>query len=230
MSKIVNSSSAHALLLAGAALALGACAPEVVGLEVLPARTSATCSAPNLQSSASGRGLLDLDATRILHGAYESDIRITAAGGDVRVDGLALSYSLPDDVADATAAADAVTGLHTVGDLFLNVEDDEPVAGIIEDVVLLPRTLSVALREDSGLEADQVVFATVDVTIEATADGVPLGAPASFPIDVCRGCLVTEPDEDDCAAGFEDAGACRPGQDVPLFVCSAAAAPPVGFP
>jgi hypothetical protein len=215
-------------LVAGALLA--GCQPRVVAIEVMPPRTSTTCSAPNLKSSAAGRGLLDLDASRILHGSYESDLRITSRG-ELRIDGIALTFTLPEDASDAsTEEAVRVSGLYPAGDLYLAGDDEDPTAGMIEDVVLLPRSLAVALRDDASLQADEVVYSTVDVRIEATNGGQSLEAiAASFPIDVCRGCLVAEPSTDECAGGFEDTGACRPGQDVELYQC-AAAAPPAGFP
>jgi hypothetical protein len=218
-------------LLLPLSLLLAACDSHVVAIEVMPPRTSATCSAPTVNSAAAGRGLLDLDATRILHGAYEADLRITARGGDLRVDGIALSFSLPESSsADAGDEASRVSGLYPLGDLFLQSNDEDPMAGLIEDVILLPRSLAVALRDDTELEADEVIYATVNVTIQATRDGDALeDIIATFPIDVCRGCLVAEPSSDDCPGGIQQTAACRPGQDVELYEC-AAAAPPVGFP
>ena len=198
-----------------------ACDARVVAIEVLPPRTSATCAAPGLQSSAAARGLLDLEASSFLHGSYRADVRVTSRG-EVRVDGLALSFTLPEGASsDSTKAADAASGEQVVGDLYLPGDDTDPTSGILEDVVLLPRALAVALRDDDAIEADETRYATVNVTLQAlSGDSALSELSATFPIDVCRGCLVSEPSAEECPDGFEDTSACRPGQDVELYQCS----------
>ena len=210
------------LLPAAALLGAGGCA-QVLAIEVLPPRTSATCSAPGLNSNASGRGLLDVDATNDLHGAFVGDLRI-AANADLLIDGISLTFTAPTDAegATTTAAADA-SGQQPLGDLLLAGVDDDLRQAVVEDVVLLPRDLAVALRDDTELDLTSTEFATVIVELAAIKDGEAVqGATGTYRLDVCKGCLVTVPLEDDCTNGVQENPVCRPGQDAELYSCAPA--------
>jgi hypothetical protein len=85
----------------------------------------------------------------------------------------------------------------------------------------------VALRADVELDLSATELATVVVEITALGDGLlpgndaaPLGDPATFGIDVCRGCLLVPPLESACADGISSVPVCRPGQDEPSFACA----------
>ena len=202
------------------------CSAEILAIEVLPPRTSATCSAPTKTDPAAGRGLLDLDATQEMHGAYLADLRISTRS-DLRIDGISLAFSLPGDAGDDTqdAALDA-GGEQPLGDLLLTGQDDEVRVGIVENVSLLPRALALALRADTELETSPTEYETVVVEIQATAGGEPIGTTSStFAIDVCQGCLVQPPEEGACEDGITETRPCRPGQDVVMYRC---ADPPSG--
>lgn len=212
-------------LLSTSSLLTAGCS-QVLAIEVLPPRTSATCSAPGLNSNASGRGLLDVNATETLHGAYVGDLRI-AATGNLLVDGVALTFTAPEGASGATTtAAEEASGEQPLGDVLLVGVDDDVREAVVEEVVLLPRSLAVALRDDDDLELDETEFATVVVELTARAAEQDLmGATGTYRIDVCKGCLVTRPAEDDCDNGIEELSVCRPGQDKKLFGC---APPPSG--
>lgn len=187
------------------------CPGVVSAIEVLPPRTSATCTAPGVNSAAYGRGLLDVEGTRTLHGAYFADLRISSFQ-DMVVDALSL---------DIDYLGKSETGLELpVGNVFLTGADDELRVAVLENVELLPRDIAVELRDDS--DATDIEFETVQVTITALrGEQALMGEAGSFALDVCKGCLVEEPAEEDCGdAGIAETGACREGQDVPLYGCA----------
>lgn len=206
------------------ALLLSGCSPELIGIEVLPPRSAPTCLAPTANSAAAGRGLLDVLATEDYPGSYVADLRFTGTGGRQRIDSLALSFSVPSDAKSGTkAAASDAEGTLPLGDvLLIPPEPDDVVVALVENVLLLPRSLAQALADDSELEMDKTRYETVTVTIEPVVDGEPIGVTSSFPIDVCRGCLVTEPSDEECPNGVASTGACRPGQDHEVWTCAAA--------
>lgn len=208
------------LLLAPLAAVTAGCGDELHAIEVLPPRTSSTCSAPTVKAAALARGLLDLDASETLHGAYTADLRVSATR-DLHVEGLSFGYQLPDGAGSATTSeAEKASGDRVTGGLVLAGDDDDLRAGVLEDVVLLPRELAVALRDDGGVEADDTRFATVVVEMRILSDGGALeGTASTFALDVCRGCLVAEPDAEECPTGVAERAVCRPGQDVPLYGC-----------
>jgi hypothetical protein len=215
--------SSNALRTIGVASMLSStigCGPSVLAIEVLPARTSATCSAPAPNAAALGRGLLDVAATERFHGSYIGDIRLTSRS-DVVVDSLAVSFTLPEGALSATtdAAEDASTTV-AIGDAFLVGDEDEVRTAVIENVELLPRVLAVALRTDSELGLSDIEYATVVVNIQAVSNETTLGTdPSTFAIDVCDGCLVVAPAAEDCPGGISENVVCRKGQDKPLFTC-----------
>lgn len=187
--------------------------PMVAAIEVLPPRTSATCSAPGPNAAAYGRGLLDVEATETLHGAYFADLRVSAFQ-DVVVDSLQL------DIDYLGKSDEGLT--QTVGDVFLTGEDADLRTAVLENVELLPRDIAVEIRNDAD-DVNDIEFDTVTVTIKALSGERVLTdeSGSTFAIDVCKGCLMAEPAEEDCANGIEETGACRPGQDVPVYGCAA---------
>lgn len=208
-------------LLAVAAI-VGGCTPVDVVAEVLPPRTSVTCSAPDKSAAALGRGLLDVLGSVGVHGAYVSDLRVTAKGADARVDGFNITYILPEGVSSTTTStAEAVSGDIVVGDVRLVGEDADLRTAVVENVELVPRDLAVALHDDEGLGIDKIEFATLGVDLTPIVAGeAVVGATTTFAINLCKGCLVQPPDV--CAGEGEFATvpvACRPGQDTPLFTC-----------
>ncbi len=207
----------------GAALLFAGCGPELLGIEVLPPRQSPTCLSPTAGSAAAGRGLLDVMATEDFAGAYVADLRFTGTGGRLRIDSLALSFALPDGVSgDVKDAAADAKGTQPLGDVLLTPPSpDDVVVALVEDVVLLPRALAEALAADGELGIDDTTYETITVTLEPVVDGEPLGVTSSFPIDVCKGCLVADPSEEECPSGATPAGACRPGQDDAYWMCAA---------
>lgn len=210
----------------GAALLFTGCGPELLGIEVLPPRQSPTCMAPTANSAAAGRGLLDVLATEDFAGAYVGDLRFTATGGRLRIDSLSLDFALPDGAPGSVKdAASSAKGTQPLGDVLLTPPSaDDVVVALVEDVVLLPRALAEALADDDELDIDATRYATVTVTLEPIVEGEPLGVTSSFPIDVCKGCLVGEPSVEDCPNGATPAGACRAGQDDEYWRCAQAPA------
>jgi hypothetical protein len=207
----------------------GGCSAQVLAIEVLPSRSGVSCAAPNVNSAAAGRGLLDLNAVDNWHGAYLADLRITAMGGDMRIDGVSLDFSLPSGVgSDAKDEANDASGIQPTGDVFIEGDDDNPVSVVLENVVLLPRDLASKLRSDGEVAAGENAFDTVVVEMQVTTDGEAVeDVKSSFPIDVCEDCLVKEPAEEDCEHGIQETGACRPGQEDVVYEC--APAPSGGF-
>jgi hypothetical protein len=209
-------------VIAGSALLAGGCARPVVSVEVLPPRTSATCSAPAANSAAWGQGLFDVTTTLGAHGSYLADLRVSATGVDVRVDGFRVAYSIPSGSTVTAASHDRDL---VVGDVLLDGEKDDLRVGIVENVELVSRDMAVEFQGDDGLEADKIDFASLGLTITPIVlAGDVDAAPTTFGIELCRGCLTTPPDV--CAgAGQYNATpvVCRPGQDVPAFVCNPAA-------
>jgi hypothetical protein len=204
------------------AVAAAGCTPADVVVEVLPPRTSVTCSAPDKSAAALGRGLLDVLASAGVHGAYVADLRLTAKGQDAVVDGVSVAFTVPDDASTSTKSlAEDLSGDVVVGDVRLVGEDEDIRLALIENVELVPRDLAVALNDDEGLGLDKIEFATLGVDITPIVSGeAVVGATTSFAINLCKGCLVQPPDV--CSGEGEFATvpvACRPGQDTPLFTC-----------
>jgi len=214
------------------AVALSACFPEILAIEVLPPRLGGDCGSPLLNEPSAGRGLLDLNATQDFNGAYVADLRISARS-DMVVDAVALRFELPNGADGETESeAEKVDGEQPLGDLLLTGEDEDVRNAIIENVTLIPRRLAKALRDDDDLDITRADYATITIEIQATSDGQTIGTSTStFAVDVCEGCLVTPPTDDQCENGVDMQRVCRPGQDEPLYGC---APPPTsilgGFP
>lgn len=213
----VNLTSSLGLLLAAGA-ALSACAdPAAVVVEVLPPRTSVTCAAAGAADPALGRGLLDVAAVDDGHGGYVGDVRVSVKGRDVRVTGMALSYTYDgEDVGDAV---DDAAGAVALGDVVLSGDDDELRVAVLENVPLVPRDLAVAIKDgDAGVT--QTEFARIDIELAPEIDGEVQADTSGFSVDVCLGCLVEPPPG--CDGTGENAfvaTVCRPGQDVASFKC-----------
>jgi hypothetical protein len=201
---------------------VGGCARPAVSVEVLPPRASATCAAPSVSSAAYGRGLFDVTTTIGAHGNYRADLRVSVPGADVRVDGVRVAYDVPEG---SDVDADDYDGDVLTGDLVLSGEKDDLRVGVIENVELVARDMAVAFQTDGGLGINKVDYATLGVTITPVVDEdafEPL--PSTFGLELCKGCLVAPPDV--CSDPGEFVATpivCRPGQDVPLFSCNAAA-------
>lgn len=194
--------------------ALAACAPPVVTAEVLPPRTSVTCAAPDASAAALGRGLLDAKATETVHGGYFADLRFVASGVDARVDGVDVRI---------TRDGDEVSLLESVptGDVRLVGEDDDVRKAVVENVELVPRAVAQKLAKEDAISA--LEFATLSVEIAPVLLSTDVTAASStFALDVCVGCLVAEPTEEECPAGFRQNAVCRVGQDIELYACAAA--------
>jgi hypothetical protein len=201
------------------------CGADFLAVEVLPPRSTITCSAPGIKSSALSRGILDLEGTRDFHGAYVADLRVLSTR-DAVLDAFQLTYHLPDGASSGSKdAADDASKDPAAGDVVLDSSDSDALrAAIVENATLIPRDLAIALRDDDGIEADEDRFATIGVDIlPVVSVGDPPSQPSTFAIDVCRGCLVAEPKVDECENGFVETGVCRPGQDADLYTCAAAA-------
>jgi len=186
--------------------------PEVTAIEVLPPRTNALCSAPGAASGALGRGLYDINALSEYHGAYVGDLRISSYG-DVVVDALSIALQLPGDDEPGEFSQIAV------GDVFLQGSGDTARSAVIENVELLSRAQSETIK-DKDYDISGIEYASAVIHIQAVRDGgLLLSDTATFTLDICEGCLLTPPDEDDCDEGVADALVCRPGQDVEHFQC-----------
>lgn len=210
--------------LVASALLAGCTAPSVL-VEVLPPRTSATCAAPTRADAALGRGLLDVTASVGVHGAYVADLRLSAKGANAFIDGFEISYELPENAnADVESEAKAASGAAVVGDVVLSGDDDSLRVAVVQNVQLIPRALAVALFEDTGLRANKVDYATINVTLTPiTNDEAVVGGASTFPIDICKGCLVLPPDVCSDEGDYAQIPVtCRPGQDTPLFTCVSA--------
>ncbi len=204
-------------------VAVCACTPEPVVVEVLPPRTSVTCAAPDRSSAALGRGLLDAVAHLGIHGSYVADLRLHVKGSDARVSGFALEYTLPGNADTATnQAASGATGDLIVGDVVLFGKDNDVRTALIENVELVPRELAKALNDDTGMTINKVEFVTLGVTITPIVDDGSLASASTFAVDICKGCLVRPPDicSDDGQFAVLPV-VCRPGQDTPIFTCVA---------
>lgn len=208
---------------------LAACEPQLLSIEVLPPRTAPSCVTPSAKGPSAARGLLDLNSTLDFHGAYFADLKLTALGGAMRINGLKLSFDIPGNAAGETLdAADDAGDEQLMGEIFVEAEADESASAILENVVLLPRDLATRLRDDANLTVSKIDFETIYIEIQAlTDDSTIKDVKGSFALDVCEDCLVEEPDEETCANGFETTGACRAGQDAVLYMCSA---PPSSLP
>jgi hypothetical protein len=204
------------------ALAAVACSPVDVVVEVLPPRTSATCSAAEKSAAALGRGLLDVRGSEGVHGAYVADLRLTAKGKDAIVDGVRVVFTAPEGASSAvTSAADEASGDVSVGDVRLLGEDEDIRLSLLENVELVPRELAVALNADDGLGLDAIEYATLGVDITPIVSGeAVVGATTSFAVNLCQGCLVEPPERCNEVGQFTAVPvACRRGQDTPLFSC-----------
>lgn len=226
---------AHKSLFFASLLSLGlaaACAqPGIVAIEVLPPRTDIqSCAASSARSTAVASGLLDVAATTDWHGAYTTDLRLSARGGDLVVDAIKFTYSLPDTASsDSKTLANTFSDSHMVGSVFFPADNEDAVNAVLENVELLPRDLARQLFSDSELSIDTQHYDTVQIDMVAQFDGEDVQETAShFSLDICSECLIAEPSEDDCPNGIQQTNACRPGQDDILFEC--APAPSSGYP
>jgi hypothetical protein len=201
------------------------CTRPGVSVEVLPPRTTATCSAPAANAAALGRGLFDVASTEDTHGSYRADVRLSVPGADVRVDGIRVAFGIPDG---SSVAASDHDGEVLSGDVVLAGEKDDQRTAIVENVELVARALAVALRDDAGLAIDKIEYATLGVTITPVVDeAVAEALPSTFALDLCEGCLMSPPDACSDAGEFTATTVvCRPGQDVPLYGCNAAVVAP----
>lgn len=200
-------------------LMISGCTSPVVSVEVLPPRSGVTCGAPTVQDAANSRGLLDLNATEGQHGAYTADLRLSVQAVDARVDGVEVKYELKG------ASLGKFDGAVVGGDVVLDGEDDESRRAVLENVRILSRDAAIALEEDDDVDATETEFATLQVTLTPVVKDDGVGAdPSTFALDLCRGCLVTVPSLAQCPNGPTPTGACRPGQDVPMYRCAPASA------
>lgn len=221
--RAISSPIRQVLSVACAAVVVGplaACGPSVLAVEVLPPRTSATCSAPAANAAALGSGLFDAEATVERHGSYIADLRLTSRS-DVVIDSVERTFTLPEDAnSDSTEAAEKAGQEVPLGDAILVGDEDDVRIAVVENVELIPRELALALRDDADLALSGVEYATVVVNLTAISRETTLGTdPSTFAIEVCAGCLVAEPSVDDCPGGIVEHTVCRPGQDRPLFTC-----------
>jgi hypothetical protein len=211
--------------LLAAPLMVACSAPASVVVEVLPPRTSATCAAPAKTDPALGRGLFDVLTTVAAHGGYVGDLRLTRTGEDARITGLDIAYAFSSEDGGIDDAIGDASGAVTVGDVFLVGKDDDNRVGVLENVPLVPRELAVAI-EEANVGLSKIEFQQLNLEIKAEVDGVLADDVSTFTLDVCEGCLTLPPDA--CSDAGENAlnpFVCRAGQDVPLFLCTAAAAP-----
>lgn len=189
-----------------------ACTAPVVTVEVLPPRTSVTCAAPGVGDPALGRGLLDAAATETVHGGYLVDVRVVSTGANARVDGV--DVRLSRDGKEVALFENVPTG-----DVFLVGEDDDVRKAVVENVELVPRQIAESLAEDDSIT--DLDFATLVIEIAPRVlDAEITPASSSFALDVCNGCLVTEPDTEECPGGARKNSVCREGQDVELYSCA----------
>jgi hypothetical protein len=188
-----------------------ACSPAAVTVEVLPPRTSVTCSAPTEDDPALGRGLLDAKASESVHGGYLADLRLVSTGADASVDGV--DVTLERDGDEIAKVEDVPTG-----DVQLVGEDDDIRRAVVENVEIVGRDTAKDLAADTKIT--DVDFATLVATItpRVTGDGVEARS-STFALDVCNGCLVGPPSEDVCPNGSTATTVCREGQDVKSFAC-----------
>jgi len=206
-----------------------ACTPSPVVVEVLPPRTSVSCTAPSATDPSLGRGLLDVTASLGTHGSYIADLRVSVKGANTRIDGFTISYTTPDGSSnDVEATAKGVAGDIVVGDTVLSGDDDDRRVAVVENVELIPRDLATAFQEDAGLGLNKIEFARLGVSITPIVEGEEVvAAESTFAVDLCAGCLVQPPDI--CSDDGEFAlipVTCRPGQDTPLFTCVQVGAAP----
>ena len=203
-----------------------ACAkPGIVAIEVLPPRTDIqACAAPTVRSVAVATGLLDVAATDDWHGAYVADLRLSARGGDLAVDAIKFTYTVPDAAeSDSRTLANTFSDSHPVGTIFFAADSTDAVSSVLENIELMPRDLARGLFMDSGLNMDTQHYERVEIEMVAQFDGEDVQQnPSRFNLNICSECLIQEPSEDDCPNGIQQTNACRPGQDDILFECAAA--------
>lgn len=205
--------SLPALLASSGVSLLSACADPSVSVEVLPPRTSVTCSAPDVSDAALGRGLLDARATDSVHGGYVADLRLVSTGADALVDGV--DVRILRDGEELAEFKDVPTG-----DVRLVGEGDDVRRGVLENVVLVPRAEAETLAKDGDITALEYATLLVEIT-PRVIDETIAALTSSFAIDVCDGCLVEEPTAEDCDGVVAPAAVCREGQDVASFTCTA---------
>jgi hypothetical protein len=195
------------------------CARPSVSVEVLPPRTSATCAAASTAAVALGQGLLDVAATLGAHGSYVADLRFSLPGSDASVDGVKLSYKLPEG---SSVDAGDYDGEFVMGNALLSGEKDDLRTAVVENVALVARPLAKALQADSDLDLGKLDRETMEITITPVVDeAVADVAPTTFALALCAGCLVTPPDG--CSAPGEfnvTPVVCRVGQDIPVYSCN----------
>ena len=192
-----------------------ACSQPVLTVEVLPPRTSVTCTAPGADDPALGRGLLDAKASADVHGGYVADLRLEVAGVNARVDGVDIKL---------TRDGKEVKNLDNVptGDVSLVGTKDDVRKAVVENVEIIPRDVDLDFAKDDSIT--DLDFATVVAEIlPRVFDTSVTPVSSTFAIDVCNGCLVTPPPAAQCAATARNP-VCRAGQDVPLFSCAQPAA------
>lgn len=201
------------------------CGPELLAVEVLAPGRAPVCSAPTLSSAVAGRGLLDVSATEGSEGTYLADLRFTSKGS-VRIDSLALTFTMAEGAPAAVVeAANKANEARSMGDVLLAAEEpDDTVSALVESVVLLPRSLAKAIAVDGEWGLDEVNYGSVSVSIQPRVAGEPFGTPATFPIELCKGCLLSTPSDEECPGGAVATGACRPGQDEPAWECGGSSA------
>ncbi len=202
----------HGLLLPLLPIALvTACNPPVVTVEVLPPRSGVSCSTPGVDDPALGRGLLDAHAVDNNNGAYRADLRLVVTGANARIDGVDVRVTRDGNEIE-------LLGNVPTGDVFLVGEGDDIRKGVVENVELLPRSLALDLSTDNDVTALELATLELEISpIVIDADVTP--ASSTFALDVCRGCLVDEPDDEACPFGFFQNSVCRVGQDAELFSC-----------
>lgn len=203
------SRSALARVLALAAVTAGAaCSGPVVTVEVLPPRTSLSCTAPGPDDPALGRGLLDAKATTSVHGGYQADLRMVVSAANARVDGI--DVKLSRDGAELKVLLNVPTG-----DVVLVGSGDDVRKAVVENVELIPRSVAVDLAKDTKITDLEFATIVAEISPRVIDTGV-VPESSTFALDVCNGCLVTPPNP--CGAVVRNP-VCRVGQDVPLFSC-----------
>jgi len=205
--------------------ALFGCEGSVLSVEVLPPRTSASCSAPSAAAGSFARGVFDIQVYEEESSAYLADLRFTSRSNLV-VDGLELYFSDETDGDLAGLPNPNGTLSLPISDAPLLGEDEDIRQAMVENVALLPRqvleTISTgAIGDNLNDETDR---ATVVVHMVPTSDNKGAGAEGVFTLDLCRGCLVEPPAEEECTEPdvVLSNSVCRKGQDVPSFKCGQA--------
>jgi hypothetical protein len=197
------------------------CSSQEVTVEILPPRTSSTCSAPAISSGALASGLWDVKASQLGIGEYVSDLRFQLNGADAVVEGIALEITTEEDVSDdIQRALKTAAGEWRVGNAVLAGEDDEQRVAILENVTFMNRNVAEAFVEDADLNLENGNTLALKVMITPLVSDNQKAVSTSFILNICKGCLVDAPTEEVCPLGVQLQDVCRIGQDVPSYRCA----------